>query len=347
MRPTASPAADTYPAAMRPRAELTIAAIADLTGAQLPRQELRERRIRNIAALDEAGAADICFVDGAAQRHALSATHAGACFIVPRLASSAPPGLAALVTDEPYRAFVAAARALFGDALRPSSLFEAGGRSAGAQVHATARIEAGVTIDPLAVIGPRAEIGAGTVIGAGAAIGPDVRIGRQCAIGPGATVLHALVGDRVAIHAGVRVGEAGFGFPAGIDETPKMPQTRRVIIQDSVEVGANSIIERGSIRDTVIGEGTTIGNLVQIAHDVGVGRHCLIATQAGLEGGATTGDFVIIGGQAYVAAGVTIGEGAVVAGQSRVKADIASRARAKSGKKPGKKSATKSNEDRP
>jgi UDP-3-O-[3-hydroxymyristoyl] glucosamine N-acyltransferase len=350
MRPRASPAADTYPAAVRPSAELTVAAIVDLTGAQLARQELRERRIRNIATLDEAGAADICFIDGPAHRHELTASHAGACFVLPRLVSSAPPGLAALVTDEPYRAFATVARALFAEALRPSSLFEGGGRAAGAQVHATARIEAGAAIDPLAVIGPRAEIGAGTVIGAGAAIGPDVRIGRQCAVGPGVTILHALIGDRVTIHSGVRIGEAAFVFPSDADRHLKIPQTRRVIIQDGVEIGANSTIDRGCIRDTVSGEGTAIGSLVSIGHDVSLGRHCLIAPQAGLEGGVTVGDFVIIGAQACIVAGVTIGEGAVIAGQNRVEADVAGSIGAKSaGAKSAarKPSAVNSNEDRP
>jgi UDP-3-O-[3-hydroxymyristoyl] glucosamine N-acyltransferase len=345
MRRPALPAAASYPAAVRPCAELTIAAIVALTGAQLSRQDLSERRIRNIAALDEAGAADICFIDVAAHRHELAASHAGACFVLPGLASSAPPGLAALLTEEPCRAFVTVARELFADALRPSSLFEGSGRAAGAQVHATARIEAGVTIDPLAVIGPRAEIGAGTVIGAGAAIGPDVRIGRHCAIGSGATIVHALIGDRVTIHSGVRVGEAGSGVLPGAEQHRKIPQTRRVIIQDGVEIGANSTIERGSIRDTVIGEGTAIGSLVRIARDVGIGRHCLIAAQAGLEGGVTVGDFVIIGGQAWVAAAVTIGESAVVAGQSSVKADVAGRAGGKLGAT--KSRAAKSSEDRP
>jgi UDP-3-O-[3-hydroxymyristoyl] glucosamine N-acyltransferase len=319
---------------------MTVAAIAALTGAQLPRQDLRERCIRNIAALDEAGAADICFIDAAAHRHELAGTHAGACFVLPELVSLAPPGLAALLTDEPCRAFVAVARELFADALRPSSLFEGSGRGAGAQVHATARIEAGVTIDPLAVIGPRAEIGAGTVIGAGAVIGPDVRIGRHCAVGASATIVHALIGDRVIIHSGVRVGEAGSGLQRGGDPQRTVPQTRRVIIQDGVEIGANATIDRGSIHDTVIGEATTIGGLVRIARDVSIGRHCSIAAQAGLEGGVTAGDFVIIGGQAWVAADVTIGESAVVAGRSSVKADVAGRAG-------GKSAAAKSSEGTP
>ena len=186
----------------------------------------------------------------------------------------------------PYRAFVAVARALFPEALRPSSMFGASGQAPGSQVHASARLEAGVTVDPLAVIGPGAEIGAGTLIAAGAVIGPKVAIGRGCHIGAGVTVLHALIGDRVIIHPGARIGQDGFGFLPSAQGHQKIPQNRRVIIQDDVEIGANITIDRGSTRDTVIGEGTKIDNLVQIAHNVRIGRHCLIAGQTGISGSA-------------------------------------------------------------
>jgi UDP-3-O-[3-hydroxymyristoyl] glucosamine N-acyltransferase len=322
----ASRAADAYPAAVRPGAALTIAEIVALTGAHLAQQTGRERRIRNIAALENAGAADISFLDDAAHADALAASHAGACLLLPGLAAAAPPGVTALLTDEPYRAFVKVAQALFADALRPSSLFEGSGRAAGAQIDAAARLEAGVSIDPLAAVGPRAEIGTGTVIGAGAAIGPDVRIGRHCAIGPGATILHALIGDRVVVHPGVRIGQAGSGHPGRAGPLLRLPQTRRVIVQDDVEIGANSTVDRGSIRDTVIGEGSRIGNLVHIAHDVGIGRHCRIGAQAGISSGVTAADFVIIGERAGVAEHVTLGERALIAGPSSVNSDVPARA---------------------
>jgi UDP-3-O-[3-hydroxymyristoyl] glucosamine N-acyltransferase len=169
-------------------------------------------RITDIAPLDRARSSDITFLDNAKYLDALATTRAGACLLAPRFAGRAPHGLVELVTAEPYRAFVAVARALFPSALRPSSLFGLSGRSADARVHASARIEAGVTIDPLAVIGPNAEIGSGTLIAAGAVIGPGVAIGRDCAIGAGATVVHALIGDRVIIHPGARIGQDGFGY---------------------------------------------------------------------------------------------------------------------------------------
>jgi UDP-3-O-[3-hydroxymyristoyl] glucosamine N-acyltransferase len=279
---------------------LTVAEIAELTNSKLTAGAPADRWIGNIAPLDMAGAADIAFLDDEKHLHELADTHAGACLMPSRFAASAPPGLVALLNDEPYPAFVAVAGALFPNASRPSSLFETSGRALGAHVHASARIETGVTIDPLAVIGPRAEVGAATLIAAGAVVGPDVCVGRQCFIGAGATIQHALVGDRVVVHPGARVGQDGFGFLPGPQRHQKIPQTRRVIIQDDVEIGANATIDRGSTRDTVIGEGTKIDNLVQIAHNVSIGRHCLIAAQAAMAGNVTIGDFVVIGGQIEV-----------------------------------------------
>jgi UDP-3-O-[3-hydroxymyristoyl] glucosamine N-acyltransferase len=170
-------------------------------------------------------------------------------------------------------------------------------------VHPSARIEAGVTIDSFAVIGPRAQVGGGTLVAAGAAIGANVCVGRQCAVGAGATIMHALIGDRVVIHAGARIGQDSFGHPAGAERAAKMPHVRRVIIQDDVEIGANATIDRGSIQDTVIGAGTKIDNLVRIAHNVRIGRHCVIAAQAGIADGVTVEDFAIVAGPAALPRG--------------------------------------------
>jgi UDP-3-O-[3-hydroxymyristoyl] glucosamine N-acyltransferase len=307
---------------------LTIGEIAALTHAE-PRPGVPlDRRIFNIAPLDTAAAADISFLDNAKYLDDFSTTRAGACLLASRFQAAAPPPtLAVLATSEPYRAFVAVARALFPAALRPSSLFGSGGRAPGAQVHPTARLEAGVTLDPLAVVGPGAEIGTGTLIAAGAVIGPRVCIGRDCAIGAGATVLHALIGDRVIIHAGARIGQDGFGYLPGPRGHQKIPQTRRVIIQDDVEIGANATIDRGSTRDTVIGEGTKIDNLVQIAHNVMIGRHCMIAGQVGISGSAKVGDFAMMGGKVGIADHVTVGASAVLGAQAGVMSDVPAGAR--------------------
>jgi UDP-3-O-[3-hydroxymyristoyl] glucosamine N-acyltransferase len=153
-----------------------------------------------------------------------------------------------------------------------------------------------------------------------------VRIGRDSAIGPGATITHALIGDRVIIHAGVRIGQDGFGYTNGARHQ-KVPQIGRVILQDDVEVGANTTIDRGYIRDTMVGEGTKIDNLVQIAHNVVIGRHCIIVAQCGIAGSATLEDFVVLGAKAGVIGHVTVGEGAQIAATSAVNDDVPPKAR--------------------
>ena len=179
-----------------------------------------------------------------------------------------------------------------------------------------------MTIDPGAVIGPRAEIGARTVIAAGACIGPDVRIGRDCAIGAGAALINALIGDRVIIHSGARIGHDGYGFTPGPKGLEKIPQVGRVIVQDDVEIGTNTTIDRGGIRDTVIGEGSKIDNLVQIGHNVTIGRHCILAGHVGISGSVTIGDYAVLGGKVGIADHVIIGEGASVTAGSGVMHDI-------------------------
>ena len=226
------------------------------------------------------------------------------------------------MTPAPYRAFVIVAQKLYPGAMRPSSLFEASGVAAGAQVHPTARLESGIVIDPAAVIGPRAEIGAGTVIGPTAVIGPDVHVGRDCVIGAGCTIVHALIGDRVIIHAGARIGQDGFGFVPGAAGHGKVPQVGRVIIMDGVEIGANSTIDRGAIRDTVVGEGSKIDNLVQIAHNVEIGRHCVLAAHTGISGSCTIGDYVMMGGRVGITDNITVGAGVMIAAGSGVMSNI-------------------------
>jgi UDP-3-O-[3-hydroxymyristoyl] glucosamine N-acyltransferase len=304
---------------------LTLEEVASMIGAEPP-ASARARRIVNVAALDRAAPSDLTFFDNRNFVAAAAATHAGACLTTAALAQELPGHVITLVVREPYRAFVQVARALFPQALRPSSLYEAG-EVAGAHVHPTARLEDGVTVDPGAVIGPRAEIGTGTVIAANAVIGPGVRIGRDCAIGAGATITDSLIGDRVIIHPGCKIGQDGFGFVMGGKGHLKVPQVGRVIIQDDVEIGAGSTIDRGAIRDTVIGEGTKIDNLVQVGHNVSIGRHCVLVAQTGISGSSTLEDFVVLGARAGLNNNVTIGEGAHIAATSIVHGDVPAGAR--------------------
>jgi UDP-3-O-[3-hydroxymyristoyl] glucosamine N-acyltransferase len=314
------------PVFLRYASGLTLDEVAALTGAQQPPASRRAHKIVNVAALDRAGPNDLTFFDKKSFADVAAATHAGACLTTAALAAELPARVTPLILREPYRAFVLAARTLFPHALKPSSLYEAG-KVADAHVHATARLEDGVTVDPGAVIGPQAEIGAGTVIAANAVIGPEVRVGRDCSIGAGAAISNALLGDRVIIHPGCKIGQDGFGFVMGGEGHLKIPQVGRVIIQDDVEVGAGSTIDRGAIRDTVIGEGTKIDNLVQVGHNVSIGRHCVLVAQTGISGSSTLEDFVVLGARVGVNNNVTIGEGAQIAATSIVHGDVPAGAR--------------------
>jgi UDP-3-O-[3-hydroxymyristoyl] glucosamine N-acyltransferase len=312
----------TEPLFFKSAKSLTIAEIAGLTGAEAGANAPLERRISNVAPLDTATPRDLAFLDNPRYADQLASTQAGACLVAPRFIAAAPAHLAVLRVREPYRAFVAIARTLFPETLRPSSLFAPEGVAAGAHVHATARLENGVALDPGVVVGPGAEIGAGTVLGANAVVGPGVRIGRNASIGAGASLMNALVGDRVIIHPGVRIGQDGFGFVMGASGHLKVPQIGRVIIQDDVEIGAGTTIDRGGTRDTIIGEGTKIDNLVQIGHNVTIGRHCVIVAQTGISGSVLLEDFVVLGARVGVNNHVTIGEGAQIAAISVVHGDV-------------------------
>jgi len=306
----------TEPQFFRARGGLTIGEIAALTGATLKNDVAVDRVIVNVAPLDRAGPRDLSFLEKGQYADAAAKTRAGACLVSARLIGQVPDHVIALQVRDPFRAYVTVSRALFPEALRPSSLFEAQGASPSAIIHPSARLEENVTVDPGVVIGPRAEIGAGTVIGANAAIGADVRIGRDCNIGPQCSVTHALIGDRVIVHSGCQIGQDGFGYAMAPTGHVKIPQVGRVIIQDDVEIGAGTMIDRGAIRDTVIGEGTKIDNLCQIGHNVSVGRHCVIVAHAAIGGTVTLNDYVALGGRVTIAPQTVIGEGAQIAAMS-------------------------------
>ncbi|MFN3656388.1 MAG: UDP-3-O-(3-hydroxymyristoyl)glucosamine N-acyltransferase [Pseudolabrys sp.] len=303
---------------------LTLGEIAAVAGAPAPDDP--GRRLGGIGALDAASPGDLCFFDNRNFASAARTTRAGACLTTAALAEHLPARTVALIVREPYRAFVAVARRMFPHALRPSTLRPAGD-VAGAHVDATARLEDGVSIDPGAVIGPGAEVGGGSTIGAGAVIGAGVRIGRDCAIGATTVVTNALIGDRVIIHPGCKIGQDGFGYLMGAQGHQKVPQVGRVIIQDDVEIGAGTTIDRGAIRDTVIGEGTKIDNLVQVGHNVSIGRHCILVAQVGIAGSATLEDYVVMGARAGLNNQVTVGEGAQIAAVSVVHGDVPAGAR--------------------
>jgi len=296
----------------------SLADIAKATGAELAPGADPAVLVEDVRPLLDATARDLSFLDNRKYLGQLARTHAGACLVRPAFSDRIPGGTAVLLTSEPYRGFARALSLFYPDALRP----KAAGAGATVSIDATAELEAGVVVEPGAVIGPQARIGQRTRIAAGAVVGYRVAIGRDCYIGPQTTLTHALVGDRVILHAGVRIGQDGFGFAMGPLGHFKVAQIGRVLIQDDVEIGANTTIDRGALKDTVIGEGTKIDNLVQIGHNVILGRHCVIVALTGIAGSTELGDFVVMGGQSGTVGHIKIGSGAQIAGAAHATKDV-------------------------
>jgi UDP-3-O-[3-hydroxymyristoyl] glucosamine N-acyltransferase len=303
---------------------MRVGAVAELVGATLVRGD-PDAMIVGAAPLEGAREGEIAFLDNPKYVRYLAGTRAAACLCQARYAARVPAHVAVLQAEEPYRAYSVYLRNAYPAAMRPSGFF--GKSELAGIVHPDACLEEGVRVEPGAVVGARAEIGRGTVIAAGAVVGEAVAIGRDCFVGANAAIQHALIGNRVIIHPGVSIGHDGFGFAMGAQGHLKVAQIGRVIVQDDVEIGANSGIERGSNRDSVVGEGTKMGSQVQIGHNVEIGRHCVLVSQVGIAGSARLGDFVVIGGQTGVNGHVKIGDGAHIAAVSAVHKDVPAGAR--------------------
>ena len=301
---------------------LTLAEIAALTKAHLVDASRASQSVHGLASLDEAGPMHLAFFDNLKYADQLARTHAGACLVHERFEGRVPAHVAVLRAAQPFRAFVELARHLHADVLRPQSSCGNTGISPSAIIDPSAHLEDDVVVDPLAVIGPDVEVGSGTVIGASVVLGPGVKIGRDCNVGPNSSIHNTFIGNNVLIHPGCHLGQDGYGFVFGKDGHIKVPQTGRVLIQNHVEIGAGTTIDRGSLRDTVIGEGTKIDNQVQIGHNVTIGRHSLIAAQCGLAGSLTIGDNVAMGAKVGVNNHVHIGDGAQITAMSAVKDSI-------------------------
>jgi UDP-3-O-[3-hydroxymyristoyl] glucosamine N-acyltransferase len=293
--------------------------VARAGGAELSPEADAELAIRNVVSLDLAGPGDVAFLDNKKYLPQFGLTRASACFVAPDMVARAPTGVIPLVTKAPYRAF-AQTLALFYPA---SGLpITTGVMQGEGPIHPTARIGEAAVVEYGAVIGRDARVGAGTRIASGAVIGARCWIGRNGYVGPGVSVGHAVIGDRVILHGGVRIGQDGFGFAMGPGGHMKVPQIGRVLIEDDVEIGANSTIDRGALKDTIIGRGTKIDNLVQIGHNVIVGRNCVLVAQVAIAGSTELGDFVVMGGQSGASGHIKLGAGVQIAGTSSVKDSV-------------------------
>ena len=260
---------------------------------------------------------ELSFLDNLKYRDQFHTTKAAVCFVSAALVAEAPKHVRCLVSDNPYKAYALTAQALY------PSVPVSGKVSPKSVIHKTAKIASNVTIEPGVVIAENVEIGSDSHIGANTVIGAGVIIGDHVVIGPNVTLSHVLIGQYVRIYPGVRIGQDGFGFAIGGESGHvKVPQLGRVIIGDHIEIGANTTIDRGAGPDTVIGSGTWIDNLVQIGHNVQVGKGCVIVAQVGISGSTIIEDFAMIGGQAGLAGHLRVGKGARIAAQSGIMRDV-------------------------
>lgn len=315
------------PAFFTPLRGYSAGEIALLTGSELREARLAERRVTGVASLATGGDGMLVFAEGRRNFSLLNGLKAAALLCTPELAAGAPAGIAVLVSPRPQRAFAIVARMLYPSAARPGALTGESGLSPQALIDPAATVEPGAIVEAGAVVCAGASIGSGTVLAPHVVVGPSCQIGRDGYIGPGVTIQAALLGNRVYIHPGARIGQDGFGYTAGSHGPEKVPQIGRVIVQDDVEIGANSTIDRGAMSDTVIGEGAKIDNLVQIAHNVRIGRGCIVAAQCGISGSVTIGDFAMLGGSVGIADHLSVGAGAQLAAGSGVMEDVPAGAR--------------------
>jgi len=275
--------------------------------------------IKDIASLETAESSHLALCRSAKYTKELEKTKASACILSEEMAAKAPHHLALLVTKHPHRSF-----ALIATAFYPAKT-TAGDIAPTAVIHPTAKLGKNVEVGPMVVIGANAELGSGVKIGPLTVIGEGVIIGDDSIIGSHVTLSHALVGQHVHIKPGARIGQSGFGFfmdSGDMGGHVPVPQLGRVIIHDFVEIGANTTIDRGSGEDTVIGHGTRIDNLVQVAHNVQFGKGCVMVAQTGVAGSTKFGNYVAAGGQAGFADNLKIGTGARLGAQCGIMRDV-------------------------
>jgi UDP-3-O-[3-hydroxymyristoyl] glucosamine N-acyltransferase len=288
--------------------EVRLADLADLVSGRVVGDP--DRIVRAVRPLESAGPDDLAVLHN--PKYTAAAQRSGAGVILVR----EPVGLETrdlLLHDAPYVALARILETLY-PAHRPTA-----GVHPSAAVDPEARLGDGVSVGPCAVVEAGARIGDATVIGPGCVVGRDAEIGSDCMIHPRVVVAAGCsVGDRCILQPGVVLGGDGFGFATADGVHHKVPQVGRVIVEDDVEIGANTAVDRGSLGDTVIGRGTKIDNLVMVAHNVEIGRGCLIAAQVGIAGSTTVGDGVMMGGQVGIAGHVRIGDGAQLGARSAV-----------------------------
>ena len=283
---------------------MKVSEIARLVGGEIKGDG--DREILGVAGLEAATEQQLAFADGELALRRGETSNAG-CILVPQ--GTSVPGHTSIAVKDLRLAFIQAA-----GALHPPREVEPGIHPT-AQVSADARLGTGVSVGPHAVIERGVSVGAETRVDAGVYLGEGVTLGERCVLYPRVTVYSGVkVGDRVILHAGVVLGADGFGYLFAEGRHHKFPQLGGLVIENDVEIGCNTTVDRGSLGTTLIGEGTKIDNLVQVAHNVRIGRHSVIAAQTGISGSTEIGDYVVMGGQVGVGDHARIGDRAVIGG---------------------------------
>jgi UDP-3-O-[3-hydroxymyristoyl] glucosamine N-acyltransferase len=299
-----------------PAGPFTLAELAAQADAELVEGADGSRRFAGVAPLAEAGPEQVSFLDNRRYLDDFRRSAAGACVVDPDLAGEAPEGMALLLSKAPYRAYAAIAGAFYPDPQPSGSVHPA------ARVDPSAELGAGTDVGPGAVIEAGARIGRNCRIAANAVIARQVELGDDCRVGAGVSLSHCLIGARVTIHPGACIGQRGFGFDMSDFPYRDVPQLGRVIVEEDVEIGANCTVDRGAGPDTVIGAGCKLDNLVQIGHNVRLGRGCVIVAQAGVAGSAVLEDFAVVAAQAGVSGHLRVGRGAQLGAQAGVMRDV-------------------------
>jgi UDP-3-O-[3-hydroxymyristoyl] glucosamine N-acyltransferase len=297
------------------RGPFVLSEICAVAGVDLSASVDRTAKVFDVAGLAQAGPQHLSFFVGARAAEDFATTRAGWCLVGQDVPEACPKGTILIASDSVAHSFAMIAAHFYPD-------FEFSHSDQSAHIDPSAQMEEDVVLAPGVVVGPGAEIGSGTRIGANTFVGRGVAIGRRCQIGSNVSIQYAYLGDDVIVQPGAVIGGAGFGFASGPSGHMKIPQLGRVIVQDRVEIGAGTAIDRGALTDTVIGEGTKIDNLVQIGHNVRIGRNCIIVAQVGLSGSVTVKDYAVLGGKVGVADHITIGEGTRIAAMSGVMHDL-------------------------
>lgn len=296
----------------------TIAELASLTGAKAV-EGACVGPITGIAALAEATPADLSFLGNAKYADAVASSKAGALLVPVAFAGKPASGQAFLRVDNPSYAL----------ALLCSVLEARLWPRPAAGIHVSAVVAASAKVDPSAHVGPLCVIGEGAVVSAGVTLEARCHVGVQASVGvgcwlkPGVVIGdYCVLGARCRLQSGAVIGSDGFGYEPVNGEIQRIPQIGNVVLEDDVEVGANSTLDRARFSQTVVGRGTKIDNLVQIAHNVRIGRQCLITAQVGIAGSTTLGDHCVLGGQSGVAGHLTLGDRVKLGAQTGLFEDV-------------------------